>query len=203
MKSTARKSGGALLVGLVWMAANGLAPCTAVAQTPRPTLQFIIPQLQRTPVPRPTRPTGKMSTGETSFWWNEPEMIEALELTPTQRQQMDQAMAGINQRVSDLQHKQNEARERFDTAFKARDMDAARKAAGDWETAFAQSWGILNRAKLDADAHLTPEQHAKLVKDYESLVTRPWNAMRRMHYESGAAAGGSQTPVPIGVTPAP
>jgi hypothetical protein len=183
-------------LAVVWLGTCvGLMSAQAVAQAPKPTLKFIIPQ--RTLVPAAGQTPRTRQVVNPSYWWNEAAMIEALQLTEEQRKKMDAAMAGSDQKTTDLQHKQNADREKFDTALKAREWDAASKAAKDWEEALAQTWGVQNRSKIDVLKELTEEQQRKLLQEHEYLLARPWVGGRRIEFK-----GGPQT-VGLGPTPTP
>ncbi len=158
----------------------------AGAQTPPPSIQFVIPQLQkmRTPAARATSPARLTSAAKTDYWWNTEEFIEALGLDEAQRQKMDAAMSESATRIKELQHKQNTERERYDNALRDRDWTAARSASTEWELAFAQSWGVQNRSKIDVLMQLTPGQHDKLVRDFAYMLGRPWTTGHRMTYSS-------------------
>lgn len=178
-----------------------LATGLAVADpTPLPTLKFVIPQLQKKQAsPQARTPAVRVnSVSPESYWWNSEEFIEALGLEPEQRSAMDAAMAGIGGRMADLRQKENASREGFDNALQKRDWDAARAAAVEWETAFAQSWGCQNQSKIDVLKQLTPSQHEKLTTEYSYLLGRPWSGGQKISYtspprtpESGAPPAGT------------
>jgi Spy/CpxP family protein refolding chaperone len=161
----------------------------AFGQQARPTLRFVIPQIEQTRAAQATLAARPSPTPDMSaYWWNQPDLIESLELSEEQRREMDAVMREAQRQMNESVHKQNAARDRFEVAIRKRDWKEAREAAAAWEAGFAQQWGVANRSKIDIFEKLTPEQHEKLLRDHEYLLHRPWTLGHRTQFRVGTPA---------------
>lgn len=181
-----------------WMGlVAGLSSKVGLGQQPRPTIRFVIPQIEQTKAARATAAVLPSPTPDMSqYWWNQPDLIEAFGLDEQQRKEMDAAMVETQRAVTESIRRQNRARDRFEEAVRKRDWEEARQATAEWEQAFALQWGVANRSKIDILQKLRPEQHEKMVRDYEFLLHRPWTVGQRMQVRVG-------TPSPVPVSPTP
>lgn len=187
-----------------WLLSAGsiglLALCWSEAgqcQKPPPTIRFIIPQIEQTKTAQETAAARPSPTPDMSqYWWNQPDLIEAFALDEQQRKEMDAVMAETQRAITESARKLNRARDRFDEAVRKRDWQQAREAMREWEEAFTAQWGAANRSKLEILQKLRPEQHEKMVRDYEALLHRPWTVGQRMQMRVGtpSPAPGSATP---------
>ncbi|MBI3785142.1 MAG: hypothetical protein HY270_17260 [Deltaproteobacteria bacterium] len=184
----------------VWSTfAAGVLCVGSAALAEPPKLQFVVPGLEKsagTPTPYYTPVVPPSQAG--GRWWNDPEVSAALELTPEQRKDMDQVVESQVKIQGNIQARQNEAREKFQTAIKTRDWTAARKTAVEWNQILVDSWGGQNTLKIEVLMKLTAAQHQKMLSSYPYLFDRMWGGsplVQSTHF--------SVVPTPKASAPAP
>ena len=146
-----------------------------VALAEPPKLQFVVPGADKpvgTPTPYYTPVVPPSQSG--GRWWQDPEVSQALELTEEQRKAMDDIVEAQVKVQGDIQRRQNEAYEKFQTAIKSRNWTDARKVANEWNQILVDSWGGQNSLKIDILMKLTEAQHQKMLANYPYLFQRMW-----------------------------
>jgi len=124
-----------------------------------------------TPLPNWTSPESRLLERE---WWNQPDIVKALDLKDSQRSQMDEQLKQAFEVQRVAQQKQRENRIAFDDAVGKGDWDAAKKAAEGLHAATADQLGGQDQVKLAVLPLLTDEQRQKLISQYGFIVRRPW-----------------------------
>ncbi len=85
----------------------------------------------------------------THSWWNQPSMVEALDLQSEQRSDMDEVMAAYLSRWAPMGAKRTKGRERITEAIKARDFDSARRIADEFLVLQAERIAVSGKGHLD------------------------------------------------------
>jgi Spy/CpxP family protein refolding chaperone len=107
-------------------------------------------------------------------WWNQPELVQALQLRDDQRSQMDKLLAQALQELRESQHKQMERRIAFEQALVQGDWSAARKTAAELREGVSETAAPQTTLKVDVLSLLDDSQRQTLVAQYAYLLRRPW-----------------------------
>jgi hypothetical protein len=106
-------------------------------------------------------------------WWNQPEVIKALQLKDEQRKKMDALLARMFETQRAAQVAQVESQKALEDALAKGDWDAARKTAGKLREGMANVWGAQSNLKIDALAELDATQRQTLVKQFRQVLQQP------------------------------
>jgi hypothetical protein len=115
--------------------------------------------------------TERMST---HAWWNQPSMVEALELDPAQRAEMDGVLNAYLSKWSTMGAKRRQARERMNEAVINRDTEEARRIADELAWAAAYFQGSPPRLKVEVFALLGDDQMRRVVEEQPFLLNSKW-----------------------------
>jgi ParB-like chromosome segregation protein Spo0J len=138
---------------------------------------FSSPARAQDPVDEPAKPArqAQAKRAEARLWWNDPAVVEKLELSGDQRAQMDQLFETYLSERKKAATSSN-ARKPFFAALEQGDMDGARRELASWaegERAGIQAGGKL---KIEVLELLSEEQRKALASAYPLLVRKAWAA---------------------------
>jgi hypothetical protein len=106
-------------------------------------------------------------------WWNQAEVIKALQLKDEQRKKMDTLLTQMFDAQRAIQVTQVEAQKTLEEALAKGDWEAARKTAGKLRDGMANVWGVQSNLKIDALAVLDATQRQTLVKQFHQVLQQP------------------------------
>lgn len=107
-------------------------------------------------------------------WWNQPSMVEALDLGLEERAEMDKVMAAYLSRWAAMGAKRTKGQERMVQAIKADDFESARRIADDKAWAAAYFQGSPMRLKVEIFALLSDDQMQRVIEEQPFLLNSKW-----------------------------
>jgi Spy/CpxP family protein refolding chaperone len=103
-------------------------------------------------------------------WWNQPDLIDALQLTGEQRTRMDALLRRWSEAQPAVRQQQRDAQLALKNAIAAADWTAARAAAATAGQSMSAQWTSQAELKIDVLAMLNPTQHDTVSSRYRYLL---------------------------------
>jgi Spy/CpxP family protein refolding chaperone len=122
-----------------------------------------------------------------AMWWNQGKLVRSLDLSRTQREQMDQLLADYLEPWMEMQKRRRTAPRRLMQAYKEGDIETARAVAADLGEAAAFLDGGVATLKVEVLALLSEEQLRTMVEEQQELLRRKWVVPGRVAPEGGSA----------------
>ena len=113
-------------------------------------------------------------------WWNQSELIDALSLTPEQRERMDALLLRSLEMQRAAQQQQRQQQRASKEALEAGNWDAARQAALAAADSMATAWRAQTTLKIDVLALLDPNQQRLVTSQYRQVL-RQTSVLTRWH----------------------
>ncbi len=107
-------------------------------------------------------------------WWQDPEISEALSLTPALRATMDGIMRTNLEKRLEIRSASREKSKAFNEALETGEWAAARKAAEKLAKTSADQDRMRSNLKIDILSVLSKDQLATLTADHGQIIRRPW-----------------------------
>jgi Spy/CpxP family protein refolding chaperone len=108
------------------------------------------------------------------IWWNQPDIVQALQLKDEQRAAMDKLLTKTQEAQRAIQQKQAEQRQALEEALAKANWDAARKAGTEVGEGLAVASTVQTGLKIDILKLLDDTQRQTLATRYAHLLRRPW-----------------------------
>jgi len=106
-------------------------------------------------------------------WWNQPELVEALELTDAQRTKMNDSLTHSVESQRAAQPQQRQHQKTFEQALANGDWATARKEATALRDGLANTWAAQTALKIDVLSQLTAAQRQIVASRYPQLLRQP------------------------------
>jgi hypothetical protein len=106
-------------------------------------------------------------------WWNQPDVVKAVQLKDEQRKKMDGLLAKTFDTQRATQVTQGESQKALEDALAKGDWESARKAAAKLRDGMTTVWGAQTSLKIDALAELDATQRQALVAQYPQILQQP------------------------------
>jgi Spy/CpxP family protein refolding chaperone len=103
-------------------------------------------------------------------WWNHPDLIDALSLTPEQRTKLDEMLRRSMETQRAAQQHQREQQRALKQAVDAGSWDAARRAAAAAAESMSSAWQAQTTLKIDVLASLDQNQQQLIMSRYPQLL---------------------------------
>lgn len=110
----------------------------------------------------------------TLAWWNQPSMIDALDLGTEQRTKMNEVMDGYLSKWGPMSGKRADGKGRMIEAIIARDFETARRISDELAWAAAYFQASPSRLKVEVFALLSDEQMQKVIDEQPFLLRSKW-----------------------------
>jgi uncharacterized membrane protein len=133
------------------------------------------------------------------IWWNQPDIMKALELKDEQRAAMDKLLAQAQEAQRAIQQKQAQQRQALEDALAKANWDAAHKAGTEVGEGLAVASTVQTNLKIDILKLLNETQRQTLATRYAYLLRRPWMVglpVGGIHLEGRGKEGAAATPQP-------
>ncbi len=143
------------------------------------------PASRAAPAAQPERrraqlPTAIQSASLTDHaWWNQPDLVDALSLTPEQRAKMDALLLQSMDSLRAAQQRQHEQQRVLKEALDAGKWDAARQAADAAADGMTAAWRAQTTLKIDVLALLDPDQQRLVTSRYRQVLRQTSVLSRR------------------------
>lgn len=125
-------------------------------------------------------PTAIQSASLTDHaWWNQPDLVDALSLTPEQRAKMDALLLQSMDSLRAAQQRQHEQQRVLKEALDAGKWDAARQAADAAADGITAAWRAQTTLKIDVLALLDPDQQRLVTSRYRQVLRQTSVLSRR------------------------
>lgn len=135
------------------------APAGAAAPPPRPAAVATPPIVARRQVTE-------------RAWWNQDELIQALQLTDTQRAEMDALLLQAESAWRVAQKSQRQGQRQLRAAIATGDWDTARQASRRVADGMAAVWSAQSNLKIDVLSRLTSAQQQTLAAKYRYVLSQ-------------------------------
>ena len=112
-------------------------------------------------------------------WWNQPDLVDALSLTPEQRAKMDALLLQSMDSLRAAQQRQHEQQRVLKEALDAGKWDAARQAADAAADGITAAWRAQTTLKIDVLALLDPDQQRLVTSRYRQVLRQTSVLSRR------------------------
>ncbi len=131
-----------------------------------------------------------------NIWWNQPEMVEDLDLTKSQRERMDALLLGHMDRRQAALKSQKASIEGYIAALTSRDRAAALSQIADLRAGGGLIAASYAELTVDVIFMLDEEQHQKIASNYRHLLERPWLRQTKLGGRGQRRPAGGQGPGP-------
>ncbi len=112
-------------------------------------------------------------------WWNQPDLVDALSLTPEQRAKMDALLLQSMDSLRAAQQRQHEQQRVLKEALDAGKWDAARQAADAAADGMTAAWRAQTTLKIDVLGLLDPDQQRLVTSRYRQVLRQTSVLSRR------------------------